>query len=318
MSKPAAIAGGRKTPLFDAYLVVDWSAASRPVQGADSIWYALVRGGAVVAVANPATRREAERRIGDLLAEERAAGRRVLAGFDFPFGYSAGFAKRLGGQNWLDVWSTIDEGLEDDEQNRNNRFALAAELNRRAGAPIFWGCPVGWSGNLLGPTNARCYEREKIEERRWCEHRVAGPQPVWKLYGNGSAGGQALTGIPVLKRLRERLGATVWPFETGLRPSSDGVVLAEVYPSLVQPEEGSLPKDLGQVRALAAHFAALDRDDALAACFAGDPTLTPSQRADVEREEAWILGVTKEGARRPRRPPLQGGRPSLNPKAVPA
>ena len=29
--------------LFDAYIVVDWSAASRPRHGKDSIWWALVR-----------------------------------------------------------------------------------------------------------------------------------------------------------------------------------------------------------------------------------------------------------------------------------
>ena len=29
-------------PEFDAYLMVDWSASSRPVTGADSIWYCLV------------------------------------------------------------------------------------------------------------------------------------------------------------------------------------------------------------------------------------------------------------------------------------
>ena len=28
-------------PEFDAYLMVDWSASSRPVTGADSIWYCL-------------------------------------------------------------------------------------------------------------------------------------------------------------------------------------------------------------------------------------------------------------------------------------
>ena len=29
-------------PEFDAYLMVDWSASSRPVTGKDSVWYCLV------------------------------------------------------------------------------------------------------------------------------------------------------------------------------------------------------------------------------------------------------------------------------------
>ena len=36
--------------------------------------------------------------LADHLADERAAGRRVLAGFDFPFGYPRGFAAALTGQ----------------------------------------------------------------------------------------------------------------------------------------------------------------------------------------------------------------------------
>ena len=47
-------------PLFDAYVMVDWSAATRPVRGADSIWWALVmRQDGVLALVrreNPATR----------------------------------------------------------------------------------------------------------------------------------------------------------------------------------------------------------------------------------------------------------------------
>jgi hypothetical protein len=44
-------------------------------------------------------------------------------------------------------------------------------------------------------------------------------QPIWKLFGNGSVGGQALLGIPRLSALRndEVLEPVfrVWPFETG-------------------------------------------------------------------------------------------------------
>jgi len=87
-------------------------------------------------------------------------------------------------------------------------------------------------------------------------------QPIWKLYGNGSVGSQALLGIPVLTALRnDPLLATfsqVWPFETGLRTPTLGhnsralIVYAEVYPSLlpIKAIEGEV-KDSAQVRGLA-------------------------------------------------------------------
>jgi hypothetical protein len=65
-------------------------------------------------------------------------------------------------------------------------------------------------------------------------------QPGWKLLGTGSAGSQALTGIPVVRRLRDdpllAARAQVWPFETGLRPlgraeTSGRLIFAEIYPS---------------------------------------------------------------------------------------
>jgi hypothetical protein len=284
------------TTLFDAYLVVDWSAAAVPRQGRDSIWFALVRAGRVAALANPATRAEAEAVLADLLAAERRAGRRVLAGFDFPFGYAEGFAHRLGHEDWHGVWREIGTLVEDRADNANNRFAAAAALNARlSGGPFpFWGCPRGKVCATLAMTRPP-YSADEIGEKRLVERRVSGPQPAWKLAGVGSVGGQALTGIPVVARLRQRCPESrIWPFETGL--TADGarapLVFAEVYPSLVraEPEPGE-PRDAGQVRALARHFAALDETGALEPLFAGDPSLAFGERRAVEREEAWILGV---------------------------
>ncbi|HZD24707.1 MAG TPA: precorrin-8X methylmutase, partial [Alphaproteobacteria bacterium] len=77
--------------LFDAYLMVDWSAAARPVTGNDSIWLCLLRrrGGRLqrVALDNLATRTAARARIEALLGRVVADGGRVLASFDFPNAY---------------------------------------------------------------------------------------------------------------------------------------------------------------------------------------------------------------------------------------
>ncbi len=288
--------------LFDSYLIVDWSAAAVPRVGKDSIWFCHLRreGGQLVeaALENPATRLAAGDRLLVLLREEAAAGRSVLAGFDFPFGHSAGFAKRLdlASPAWRATWDVIAGLLQDDGANLNNRFAVAATLNERAtgGFAPFWACPSGKAGPYLGLKHHRRHEAEGLAERRLTEHRVRGPQPVWKLAGAGSVGGQALTGIPVVRALRDdpllQSRTRIWPFETGLAIPPKGIVLAEIYPSLVKAE-GHAVKDAAQVKSLARHFADLDARGELAPYFAGDPALSPEERARVVEEEAWILGV---------------------------
>ena len=101
-------------PEFDAYLMVDWSASSRPTTGADSIWYCLlVRTGTalhVAALENPSTRVAAMAQISNILCGLARQGRTVLVGFDFPFGYPAGFADALRlecDRPWEQVWSEL-------------------------------------------------------------------------------------------------------------------------------------------------------------------------------------------------------------------
>jgi len=289
-------------PLFDSYLVVDWSAAAVPRVGKDSIWFCHLRrkssGLVEAALENPSTRFSAREKLLELLRAESAAGRSVLAGFDFPFGYSAGFAKRLGlaGTAWRATWDELARLIEDNAANRNNRFAVAATLNECAtGGPApFWACPIGAAGPCLGPKHHRRHEAEGLAERRLTEHRIRGPQPVWKLAGIGSVGGQALTGIPVVRALRDdpelAPRTRIWPFETGLCPPRGGIVLAEVYPSFVKAE-GHAVKDAAQVKSLARHFGDLDDRGELGSYFEGDPTLSHEERAAVLEEEAWILGV---------------------------
>ena len=298
--------------LFDAYLMVDWSAAARPKRGKGSIWIALVvrtpRGPRLRALENPSTRQEARRRLDDLLADLLAEGRRVLAGFDFPFGYPEGTACALGLKDrpWRALWKHLATEVEDGADNANNRFEVADRMNaimKDAEGP-FWGHPPGHGPfGHLGPKRPQAHEARPAEKRA-CERRVPTAQPVWKLSGAGSVGGQALTGIPVLDSLRhDQLveSCRVWPFETGLRPLAGDdtgrrVVLAEIYPSLVTPVSAhETVKDALQVQAIAGHLARLDEEGALAAMFAGSPELGDDERRHVEQEEGWILGVDRPG-----------------------
>jgi precorrin-8X/cobalt-precorrin-8 methylmutase len=314
--------------LFDTYVMVDWSAANQPKRGADSIWIAVVRrdaaGSRLAALENPPTRRLAEARLRDLLIEGVAAGESMLLGCDFPFGYPRGLAARLGlgDPAWRAIWGEIAGALEDDGLNCSNRFEIATAFNRRVSGKAFpfWGCPPSRGGAHLGPRHHRGHgPGEALGERRLVEQegRVRGPQPSWKLLGVGSAGSQALTGIPVVWRLRHDRAlsdhAAVWPFETGLRRlrgEAGRIVLAEIYPSLIgyRRTPGEL-KDAAQVREIAGHFASLDARGELAEIFAGDPDLSPEERCIVECEEGWILGVTAPRQPSPSRSSRSGSLP---------
>lgn len=292
-------------PEFDAYLMVDWSASSRPVTGSDSVWYCLViRTGntlSVVALANPLTRRRAADEISDMLRGLARREQMVLIGFDFPYGYPAGFADALGLTEppaWLGVWREIAGRIVDRDDNSNNRFEVAADLNRRVSGSCypFWGCPHGRESATMSRTKGG---PGHLAEKRLTD--IGNMQPIWKLYGNGSVGSQALLGIPHLAALRNDAVlapvSRVWPFETGLAhcpaPKRDYLIVhAEIYPSLlpIQPAAGEV-KDAVQVRTIAVHFAALDDAGELSALFAGPAYLTQEDRETIEREEGWTLGV---------------------------
>jgi precorrin-8X/cobalt-precorrin-8 methylmutase len=287
--------------MFDAFVMVDWSAASVPRTGRDSIWICWhAKDGE--RLENPPTRHAAKLLLRDWLAAAFGERQRILLGFDFPFGYPSGFAGRLGlsGRPWRAVWDEVASLLQDDEHNVNNRFDVAEALNRRVsgGRFPFWGCPQIPVRVHLGGKHHRGHQQDGLAERRLVDLHIPTAQPCWKLLGSGSVGGQALTGIPVVRTLRDDprwIDQTrIWPFETGLQAPADGsLIIAEVYPSLwaVSPMAGE-PKDAAQVRAVARFFAERDRCDQLAAFFAGDPGLARDQRDRVETEEAWTLGVT--------------------------
>jgi hypothetical protein len=237
-------------PLFDAYLAVDWSARSMPSPrrpSPDSIWVAEWAGSGSRAAPGGIrasylrTRHACQQYLRDRLLDHVAHGRRVLVGFDFPFGYPRGFAAALGlgdpsaaparspsgparaqssparerssvPQPWRLIWDELDALVEDGPDNSNNRFEVAAQLNQRCGQPPgtaapgpLWGCPRASAGPSLGVTSPLYPYRAgtlSLARLRWAEQLVRGTQPAWKLMGAGSAGSQCLLGIPVVSRLR--------------------------------------------------------------------------------------------------------------------
>ena len=289
-------------PLFDTHIVVDWSARSKPgpVKGApDSIWWAVARDGVVDEPQTYArTRHDAITGLAELVATERKAGRRVLVGFDFPFGYPKGVARDLTGHaNALALWQWLADRIKDDERNHNNRFAIATEINRiYPGEGPCWGRPEKWD---YPEVSTHANDREHPPPRRITERHATGAKTVWQLHYSGSVGSQTLLGLPALQQLRNaralRGQVAVWPFEGGLALPDKPIVFAEVYPSLLrdavktQMRKGEVV-DCAQVRVNARAFATLDAAGGLTPLFGGSPRLESEQREQVE-EEGWILGV---------------------------
>src|ERR1051326_5201996 len=155
--------------LFDHYVIVDWSAANQPKTGHDSIWI-CDRGPDGETVSNPPTRHAARAHLAGILSHASERGERVILGFDFPFGYPAGFAARLGlsGTPWRALWDEIGRLVEDRPDNKKNRFAVGAALNRRVSGERFpfWGCPVGFDHKCLGPRHHNGHAAQGLAERR--------------------------------------------------------------------------------------------------------------------------------------------------------
>ena len=299
-------------PLFDRIVVVDWSSRSSPALGADSIWVCVldVATGAT-SLDNVSTRAAASEFIAGVLSSQTD---RVLVGCDFSYGYPAGLARAAaltGTSPWKAVWQHLVDHVHDEADNANDRFAVVSALN----AEISDGLGPWWATtserhvtSTLGRRKAPGFPHLSrngswLQEHRHTElalrRRGSHPKSTWQLAGAGSVGSQALTGIPVVARLRadERFAerSRVWPFDTGLTSDptggrADAIVHAEVWPSMISfDRERHAVKDAAQVLCLAEHLAGLDRCDALGALFA------PSLPADIEQavidEEGWILGA---------------------------
>ena len=313
-------------PLFQTHIVIDWSARSKPSPAKptkDAIWWAVARIASRNKVDEPEyvrTRHEALDRLAGLVAGELDSGRRVLVGFDFPFGYPAGVAEHLRGKaSGLALWDWLAGRIGDAPDNGNNRYDVAAAINDTyPGLGPFWGRPSSWLyPTIPGRASERTEQNMHPPERRTCDIRATGAKTVWQLAYAGSVGSQMLLGLPALKRLiadpRIAGRAAIWPFETGLETPDVPAVIAEVYPSLLRAEVRARRRDSeildsAQVRVNVEAFARLDAQGRLAPLFAGAPCLTAEERRLIETEEAWILGLGHEEVLKAacRIPPIRG------------
>ncbi|NNE86444.1 MAG: molybdopterin guanine dinucleotide synthesis [Silicimonas sp.] len=266
---------------FDSIAIVDWSAGNdtgrQPRK--DAVWVGSVLAGVAQEPVYLRNRVLAFEHLCDLIENELAAGGRLMIGFDFPFAYPHGFAEKLGIRDVFAVWDYFAQRLIDTPKS-NNRFALAGQINA-----LFPGDGPYWFNGLkheiadlprkkpVGPVHGQ-------RERRRVEERAKGTFACWQMGGAGAVGGQVMTGMALLSKLRARFEGHigVWPFEDPHAP----VTFVEIWPSLIDravKTSGDPIKDRAQVRLLAQAFARLPQDR-LAAML------------DVETDaEGWILGT---------------------------
>ena len=252
--------------IFDTILIVDWSGGND--RGAspkkDAIWTGVARASQAEAPIYHRNRQRAEDWITAFLQAETAAGRRVLAGFDFAFGYPAGFGQVLtGSDDPFAIWDWFAARVKDSPTS-NNRFDLAGDINSLfPGTGPFWG--NGLARDIADlPRKGLARKGHGLPEKRAAEHKAKGAFAVWQLSGAGAVGSQVIMGLPLLARLRQRFGAdlAVWPFE----PLTPPIALVEVWPSLIgRTIAATCPpdriKDAHQVTTLAQALARLAPDD---------------------------------------------------------
>ncbi|MEQ9506281.1 MAG: hypothetical protein RLO80_08405 [Hyphomonas sp.] len=303
--------------LFDAYIMVDWSAASKPTLGPNSIWIGMLIKDARLKLqfkaVNIDTRLKARAFIEDMVTKLTKRGDKVLLGFDFSLGYPAGTAKALGLDTskqapWAAMHALLATRYKDKPDNNSRpRFAIAAGLNYTIskGPFPFWGTPPADKATTLSTTKSEFTPDRPVAEFRLAELQLrsvpgASPKSCWQLYGAGSVGSQSMTGIPHVHALRHTLPNTrIWPFEIGeggpltseMLEDVD-VLIAEIYPSLVKPnpEKGEVA-DEAQVRQIARHYADLDEKNALGATFSTGKSPSEDHIGVILGEEGWILGV---------------------------
>jgi len=291
--------------LFNAYVIVDWSAASKPATGTDLIRIAVMKRDVRFRLTFEshalATRAEAEKKLIAILDDFKKRDERAFLGFNFPLGFPRGLAAALTlpGEPWTAVWDFLDKMVKDKVDNTNNRFGVGAEINRRttAGPFPFWGCPPRDTLTTLQPKRPHEHGEGDLPEFRYADQAVKGAS-IWKLYYAGSIGGHAILGIPVLRRLKKTRAVKTWPFDTGWRAVTEAdldgveVLAAEVKLGLVpaHPLPGEA-KELAPVRALAERVAKLDEAGKLGAAFAAPKDAPAAEVAAVEHEEGWILNV---------------------------
>lgn len=287
---------------FNNLIAVDWSASNQPSPKKptkDAIWLAEA-----TATAPPTTHYFRTRHACHAYLEQRLIelrDERTLVGWDFSFGYPQGFADALGltaTPAWRAVWDYFSELIEDTADNKSNRFAVGAHLNRQIGAANgpFWGVPAGQASTHLHPKRNFTFPVGQLAERRYVETLHPRMQSAWQLAYTGSVGSQSLLGIPYVRRLRDHETlhdvSRIWPFESLGARAGATILHAEIYPSLLTlPKLDAIP-DREQVEGYVQWLQQRQADGTLPALLSKPWGEDQSLHRRVTEEEGWVLGLS--------------------------
>jgi len=208
-------------PLFDFYIMVDWSCGARRRGGrSDTIWIAHGPRTADTPLTNsPLSGTEAIHLIKPILEEAIRSKRRVLLSFDFAYGYPIDFAPALQAVTgksdrdlpWITIWQYLSEHLKDDEDtlpgarpsNRSNRFEVADRINALLSPDAketgpFWCASEDAACQYIPqkrpPKPFRTAQGYLVRGLRLTDKRARSGSP-FRLFGTASVGSQSLTGI---------------------------------------------------------------------------------------------------------------------------
>lgn len=291
-------------PLFHRLIMADWSAANVPGPSQptkDRCWVGRLDAGKDRPVITYCRTRATARAVIGQWTGEVPAGCKTLIGFDFPFGYPAG-SGLPGGR---DLAALFGSRLQEEANDRNNRFDLAAALNQElhpgAEGP-FWAHPPGRVYPGLKPTRPKPWPAA-IPEYRIADRalRHMGIQTVWKLAYPASVGSQVMTGMATIHRLLQYpvfADAAIWPFETGWVKALPAVTIAEIWPNLFFRAWKEHPvaaehqiRDARQIAATLLALADANRNDRIEAMLAAPGDRSGDELAIIERQEGWIVGA---------------------------
>ena len=295
-------------PNFSRLIMVDWSAANKPgppKPAENRCWVGRLDPGqeGEPTVCYARTRAKALDLVEQWTAEVDG---RVLIGFDFPFGYPD-YPAKVSLPTGRDLCRELAGLVKDGPDDRNNRFHVAAALNRRLnpnGEGPFWGLPQGHAIEGLRATKSNPWPKHIPEFRLVeCNLKGMGIQSVWKLAYPASVGSQALVGLTAIGRLLDRPAfekARLWPFETGWDEALGAVTIAEIWPRLFYhnrawKEDARVKthhiRDAGQVAATLIALAKADCAGQISAMLRPQEDLPLDEREKAQTREGWIIGA---------------------------
>ena len=299
--------------LFNAYVFVRWSAASKPTAGADAILLGVLKRDVRFRLAyetlTAATRAEGERLLGGRArgSQPRHRERVLLAGRTSRSSFPEVSPPGAAAQGRAAMASGVEPARAHGQgQGRQHQQPFRGRLGdqpppHRRPLPLL-GLPAARRPHDAGgEARPRAWPRRHPPEFRLFEQAAKATSPTWKLYYAEPMGALAILGIPMLApaeggprrgdaavAVRDRLqGARARPISPASPWSPPRPIRAFPPPSRCP---GETPRG-ARTRGLLEQLARLDEAGKLGARFGPPKDAAPDTLAVAESEEGWGLGL---------------------------